>query len=40
MDDFARYTPPDPHAPGRYASIERTVAKYKDDLARFIRETH
>jgi uroporphyrinogen decarboxylase len=23
-----RYTPPDPHAPGRYASIERTIRDY------------
>ncbi len=33
MEDFARYTPPDPHAPGRYASIERLVKKYKGNLA-------
>ncbi len=25
MEDFQRYTPPDPQAPGRYASIERTL---------------
>jgi len=33
MDDLRRYEPPDPHAPGRYDSIERLVAKYKGDLA-------
>ncbi len=26
--DFERYIPPDPHAPGRYASIERTLLDY------------
>src|SRR3974377_234145 len=29
MADFERYTPPDPHAPGRYATIERTVRDYQ-----------
>jgi uroporphyrinogen decarboxylase len=33
MDDLRRYEPPDPHAPGRYASIERIVARYKGKLA-------
>jgi uroporphyrinogen decarboxylase len=28
MEDFDRYTPPDPRAPGRYASIEKTIARY------------
>jgi uroporphyrinogen decarboxylase len=28
LDDLARYTPPDPHAPGRYASVEKTLAQY------------
>ena len=26
--DFERYVPPDPHAPGRYATIERTLREY------------
>ncbi len=26
--DFERYVPPDPHAPGRYASIEQTLHDY------------
>ncbi len=26
--DFERYVPPDPHAPGRYTSIERTLHDY------------
>jgi len=33
LDDLRRYKPPDPHAPGRYASIERVVAAYNGDLA-------
>jgi uroporphyrinogen decarboxylase len=33
MEDFSRYTPPDPHAPGRYESIERIVKRYKGKLA-------
>ncbi len=28
MQDFERYTPPDPRAPGRYDSIEKTIARY------------
>jgi uroporphyrinogen decarboxylase len=33
LDDLRAYRPPDPHAPGRYASVERTVARYKGRLA-------
>ncbi len=33
LDDFRNYSPPDPHAPGRYASLDRMVAKYKGQLA-------
>ncbi len=33
MDDFARYTPPDPHAPGRYQSVEKAVAEFKGKMA-------
>jgi uroporphyrinogen decarboxylase len=33
MADFERYTPPDPHAPGRYASIEETIRQYGDSKA-------
>ena len=33
LDDFAKYEPPDPHAPGRYESIKRMVARYKGKLA-------
>ena len=28
MEDFSRYTPPDPKAPGRYATVEKTLADY------------
>jgi uroporphyrinogen decarboxylase len=28
LDDLERYVPPDPHAPGRYASIEQTQLDY------------
>jgi len=31
--DLERYTPPDPHAPGRYASIEKAVEAFKGDKA-------
>ena len=31
--DLKTYQPPDPHAPGRYDSVERVVAKYKGDKA-------
>jgi len=27
-EDFDRYTPPDPHAPGRYASVEKAISQY------------
>ena len=27
-EDFDRYTPPDPHAPGRYASVEKAISRY------------
>jgi uroporphyrinogen decarboxylase len=33
MADFERYTPPDPHAPGRYAAIETAVREYKGNKA-------
>jgi uroporphyrinogen decarboxylase len=33
LEDFALYAPPDPHAPGRYASLDRLVKKYKGKLA-------
>ena len=33
MDDFERYTPPDPHAPGRYDSVEEAVAEFKGKMA-------
>ena len=33
LDDFRKYTPPDPHAPGRYKSLERIVQRYKGKLA-------
>lgn len=33
MDDLRAYEPPDPHAPGRYASLERVVERYKGKLA-------
>lgn len=33
MDDFRRFTPPDPHLPGRFAAIETAVAKYRGDKA-------
>lgn len=33
LEDCQRYTPPDPHAPGRYDSLDRMVAKYKGQLA-------
>jgi uroporphyrinogen decarboxylase len=29
MADFERYTPPDPHAPGRFAAVDAAVEKYK-----------
>jgi len=33
MEDFRNYSPPDPHAPGRYDSIKRMVDRYKGKLA-------
>ncbi len=33
LDDFRKYTPPDPHAPGRYESLQRLVKRYKGKLA-------
>jgi len=33
MDDFRGYSPPDPHAPGRYDTIDRTVAEWKGKMA-------
>ncbi len=33
LDDFRKYSPPDPHAPGRYESLRRLVKKYKGKLA-------
>ena len=29
MDDFERYAPPDPNAPGRYDSVEQVVREFK-----------
>ena len=33
LDDFHRYQPPDPHAAGRYASLESVVKKFKGKKA-------
>ena len=33
LDDFRRYSPPDPLAPGRYESLKRLVKRYKGKLA-------
>ena len=33
LDDLADYEPPDPHAQGRYDSLDRIVNRYKGDLA-------
>jgi uroporphyrinogen decarboxylase len=33
MDDFERYTPPDPHAPGRFAAVDAAVQNYKGHKA-------
>lgn len=33
LDDLRNYTPPDPHAPGRYDSLKRMVDRYKGKLA-------
>src|SRR5665811_247003 len=32
-DDFASYDPPDPHAPHRWDSLKRLVARYKGQYA-------
>jgi len=32
LDDLERYEPPDPHAEGRYASIEATVGEFKGNV--------
>lgn len=33
MADFERYTPPDPHAPGRFTAVDAAVEKYHGDKA-------
>jgi uroporphyrinogen decarboxylase len=33
LADFARYTPPDPYAPGRYDAVEKALATYGDQYA-------
>lgn len=33
LADFERYQAPDPHAPGRFASLEKLVSRYKGKLA-------
>jgi len=33
LEDLRDYTPPDPHAPGRYESLQRLVKRYKGRLA-------
>jgi len=33
MADFERYTPPDPHAPGRFAAVDAAVHNYKGHKA-------
>ncbi len=33
MADFERYTPPDPHAPGRFAAVDAAVQNYKGTKA-------
>ncbi len=33
MDDLDRYTPPDPYAPGRYASVEKAVREFGGRMA-------
>jgi len=33
MEDFERYTPPDPHASGRYVSIEETIREFGGEKA-------
>ncbi|MCP4376507.1 MAG: hypothetical protein GY794_10090 [bacterium] len=33
MEDFLAWSPPDPHAPGRYDTIEKAVAEWKGKMA-------
>jgi len=33
MEDFMRYEPPDPYAPGRFASLQKLVERYKGKYA-------
>jgi uroporphyrinogen decarboxylase len=33
MEDFEKYEPPDPHAPERFESLRRLVARYKGKIA-------
>jgi uroporphyrinogen decarboxylase len=33
IDDLRRYEPPDPHAPGRFDSLDKLVKRYKGKLA-------
>jgi len=33
LDDFRRYQPPDPHAAGRYESLQQLVKRHKGNLA-------
>ncbi|MHC4725832.1 MAG: uroporphyrinogen decarboxylase family protein [Planctomycetota bacterium] len=33
MSDFENYSPPDPHAPGRYETVEWAVKEFKNDKA-------
>jgi len=33
LEDLRNYTPPDPHAPGRYNSLQRLVKRYKGVIA-------
>jgi uroporphyrinogen decarboxylase len=33
MQDFERYTPPDPHEPWRFTAVEETIEKYKGHKA-------
>ena len=33
MADFERYAPPDPRAPGRYATVEKAVREFKGKMA-------
>jgi uroporphyrinogen decarboxylase len=33
IEDFERYTPPDPHAPGRYSTVEKTLREFAGNKA-------